>query len=87
MAPYQAIRYLIGLGHRRIAYLMGIDAISTQIERLKGWERAMREANLPTDGDLVVQADPRFYGVLPGRSGSLSLVGPATQRQKMPQRV
>ena len=27
---YQAIRYLISLGHRRIAYLMDIDVVSTQ---------------------------------------------------------
>jgi len=81
---YQAIRYLIGLGHRRIAYLMGIDAISTQIERLVGWERALREANLPIDDNLIVRADPRFYGVLPGAAGALSLVGPTAQRQKMP---
>ena len=43
---YQAIRYLIGLGHRRIACLINLDVISTQTERLKGWERALREAGL-----------------------------------------
>jgi LacI family transcriptional regulator len=81
---YQAIRYLIGLGHRRIACLINLDVISTQSERLKGWERALREADLPVDEALIVRADPRFYGVLPGEAGSLSLVEPAAQRQKMP---
>jgi LacI family transcriptional regulator len=80
---FQAVRYLTGLGHRRIAYLMGIDAISTQSERLKGWERAMHEAGLPTEG-LIVRADPRFYGVTPGLSGAVSLVRPKTQHQTMP---
>ena len=64
---YQAIRYLIGLGHRRIACLINLDVISTQSERLKGWERALREADLPIDEALIVRADPRFYGVLPGK--------------------
>ncbi len=81
---YQAIRYLIGLGHRRIACLINLDVISTQSERLKGWEQALQEAGLPVDEALIVRADPRFYGVLPGAAGSLSLVEPAAQRQKMP---
>ncbi len=81
---YQAISYLLGLGHRRIACLINLDVISTQAERRKGWERALREASLPVDDDLIVRADPRFYGVLPGVAGSLSLVRPVAQRQKMP---
>ena len=62
---YQAVRYLIQLGHRRIAYLMGIEAVSTQIERLAGWRRALCEAGLPIDESLVVQADPRFFEISP----------------------
>lgn len=81
---YRAISYLIGLGHRRIAALINLDAISTQRERLKGWERAHREAGLPVDEDLIVRADPRFYGVVPGEAGSLSLAGPVVRRQTMP---
>ncbi len=81
---YQAISYLIGLGHRRIAALINLDAISTQRERLRGWERAHREAGLPVDEDLIVRADPRFYGIEPGAAGSLSLAGPVVRRQAMP---
>ena len=81
---YQAISYLIGLGHHRIACLMGIEAISTQIERLRGWEQALCEAGLPMDYALVVQADPRFYGVVASAAGSLSLVRPVSQRRALP---
>ena len=81
---YLAVRYLIGLGHRRIACVIDLDVISTQRERRQGWERALREAGLPADDKLVVRADPRFYGVLPGASGSFTLIGPSTQRQRMP---
>lgn len=79
---YQAVRYLIGLGHQRIAYLMGIETVSTQIERLNGWKRALREANLPIDDELIVRADPRFYGILPGASGSV--IRPAPHHPTMP---
>ncbi len=81
---YLAIRHLIGLGHRRIACVIDLDAISTQRERRQGWERALREAGLPVDDSLVVRADPRFYGVLPGESGSFSSIGPFTQHQRLP---
>lgn len=79
---YQAIQYLISLGHRRIAYLMGIETVSTQIERLNGWKRALQDANLPLDEELIIRADPRFYGVVPSNSGSV--VRPAPRRQTMP---
>lgn len=81
---YQAIRYLIGLGHQRIACLINLDRISTQSERLRGWERALREAGLPVDERLIVRADPRFYGVLPDAAGALSLVEPSAHHQKLP---
>ncbi len=79
---YQAIRFLIDLGHRRIACLVGLDAVSTQVERLAGWQRALREAGLPVDEALVVHADPRFYGILPDEAGTV--VKPAPHQQPMP---
>ena len=81
---YQAIRYLIGLGHKRVACLIDLDVISTQQERLNGWKRALREAQLPVDDDLIVRADPHFYGVPPGAAVSPPATWPAAQRQKMP---
>lgn len=79
---YQAIRYLIGLGHRRIAYLMSLETISTQLERLEGWKQALREANLPVDDELIVRADPRFYGIQLGHGDSV--VRPAPHQPAMP---
>ncbi len=58
---YQATRYLIELGHRRIAILIGIETISTLATRFEGYKRALREADIPVDETLVVRADPRFY--------------------------
>lgn len=82
---HQAIQHLINLGHRRIAYLMGIEAVSTQIDRLNGWKRALQEANLPVEDELIVRADPRFYGVLP--SGSGFSVRSAPHRQSLPSAI
>ncbi len=81
---YQATRYLIGLGHQRIACLINLDVISTQRERLKGWEQALREANLPASEDLIVRADPHFYGIRSDTAGSLPLASPSTRGQRMP---
>ncbi len=79
---YRATRYLLDLGHRRIAYLMGIDTVSTQVERFNGWKRALQEAKLPIEDELIVRADPRFYGTVPGISASLTR--PAPSQQRMP---
>ncbi len=57
---YEATRYLIELGHRRIAVLMGLETISTQLDRFNGYKQAMEDAGLGVDDSLVVHADPRF---------------------------
>ncbi len=74
---YQAVRYLIALGHRRIAYLMGFEAVSTQTERLAGWQRALQEAGLPVEENLVVRADPRFAESAPAPASEAAPAGMA----------
>ena len=46
-------RYLIGLGHRRIALLTGRAALLPSSERLAGYRRAHAEAGLKVDPDLI----------------------------------
>lgn len=41
---YQATRYLLELGHRRIATITGQLHVTSGVERLKGFKRALREA-------------------------------------------
>lgn len=50
---YQAVRYLISLGHRRIAYLSGPVGLSTSRERLNGYTDALKTANIPIDDSIV----------------------------------
>jgi DNA-binding LacI/PurR family transcriptional regulator len=76
---YQATRYLIDLGHERFAFLMGLETISTQRDRLCGFKRALHEANLPLDEKLLVKADPRFYGTLANPFGFSIRPSPAPQ--------
>jgi LacI family transcriptional regulator len=58
---YQAVKYLIELGHRRIGILMGMETISTHVLRLNGYKRALIEAGLPSDEALIARTDNRFY--------------------------
>ena len=53
---YQATEYLLGLGHRRIAMMVGDLAISTAAQRLAGFEAAFAAAGAPLDPALVVPA-------------------------------
>jgi LacI family transcriptional regulator len=45
---YQAIRYLLELGHSRIACIAGQLHVTSGVERLKGFKRALREAGITT---------------------------------------
>jgi len=52
---YMAARYLLELGHRRIAYAIAESTSVPVVQaRLRGYRRAFREANLPLDESLLV---------------------------------
>lgn len=50
---YLATQRLIETGHRRILYLNGPSYISSARERLMGYQRALSEAGIPYDKELV----------------------------------
>ncbi len=50
---YALAKHLVDLGHRRIAVLTGRRNISTSIDRVAGCRRALEEAGLPLEDDLV----------------------------------
>jgi LacI family transcriptional regulator len=50
---YDLTRYLIELGHRRIACLTGQTAISTSLQRAAGYQRAMHEHGLSDEGLIL----------------------------------
>jgi LacI family transcriptional regulator, galactose operon repressor len=53
-AAYRAVRHLIGRGHTRIGMLAGRPLFSTNIERIAGYRRALREAGLDLDPQLLM---------------------------------
>lgn len=53
LAAFEAITYLIGLGHRRIGYVSGSLETSTGRERLAGYRRALETANIPVANDMM----------------------------------
>ncbi|WP_288431924.1 substrate-binding domain-containing protein [uncultured Deinococcus sp.] len=54
---YLATRHLIELGHRDIAHLRGPDGQQDAEERLRGYQAALRDNDLPSPPELVVQGD------------------------------
>lgn len=70
-ASYEAIRYLIGLGHQRIAVISGIQVHSTILDRMEGYRKAMREANLPIREEYLGQGDSHIES---GHGYGLSLL-------------
>jgi LacI family transcriptional regulator len=50
---YAGTRYLIGLGHRRIGFIVGRPDTTSGRERLSGYVRALREASIPMDNTLI----------------------------------
>jgi LacI family transcriptional regulator len=52
---YRATRYLLGLGHTRIAHLAGTAHHPDAADRLAGYRRALADAGLTVDEPLIVE--------------------------------
>lgn len=54
-AARQAVEYLLGLGHRRIAFIAGTPGTGQSAERQKGYADALQAAALPVDPALMME--------------------------------
>ena len=54
-AAYDAVNYLVKLGHKKIVYFSGPVHSGHSFERLQGYENALIENNIPVDYDLVIK--------------------------------
>jgi LacI family transcriptional regulator len=54
-SAYQATHYLLELGHRRIAHIMGPDHYYCAIERYEGYLQALLEAGITPEPELLLQ--------------------------------
>ena len=59
-AAYSATSYLLGLGHERIGMLAGDLALASGVDRLRGYQEALRARGLPSDAALVGHGEYRF---------------------------
>jgi LacI family transcriptional regulator len=59
-AAREMTEYLIGLGHRRIAFIIGRPGHYASGERLKGYKAALKAHKLAFNADYVRQGDFRF---------------------------
>jgi LacI family transcriptional regulator len=50
---YQAVSYLVQKGHSQVGVILDNPEISTNIERLAGYRRALEEAGIPYREDLI----------------------------------
>jgi DNA-binding LacI/PurR family transcriptional regulator len=55
-ASYTVTQHLLELGHKRIAFLAGPPAAPSSQERMEGYRRALREANIELDDKLIFNA-------------------------------
>lgn len=68
----QAMRHLIGLGHRRIAAITGPPGWLATEARLRAYYAALAAAGITPDPDLVVTSDFEFA---PGAAAAATLLG------------
>jgi LacI family transcriptional regulator len=54
---YDATRYLVELGHRRIGFISGLMQISSAVERLEGYKSALDDSQISFDEALVKQGN------------------------------
>jgi LacI family transcriptional regulator len=53
----EAMKYLIGLNHKRIAFVSGRPEIGSGIQRLQGYLDSLRNAGIEPDNELIVPGD------------------------------
>lgn len=74
----EAMRYLIGLGHRRIAHISGYDFLEASVERRRAYCDALAEAGIDVSDSLVRQSDFARPGGAAALRHFLSLDPPPT---------
>lgn len=55
---YMAVKHLISLGHRKIAFITSSPKLTFCIDRLNGYRSALKEAGIEYDESLVWESEP-----------------------------
>ena len=81
---FKATNHLIELGHARVAYIGDRFGLQSDVDRLKGYRKALRRAGLPLSQDLVAAGDGKTAG---GRAAAAKLLDPAIAAAQRPTAV
>ena len=73
----EAVRHLLSLGYRRIAFVGGHDDMSAQRDRRAGYTDALAATRVPVDPDLIVESAPTRDGGLAALATVLARDEPA----------
>jgi DNA-binding LacI/PurR family transcriptional regulator len=60
---FQGVRFLIGKGYKKIVHISGPEELTICKNRLKGYQKALQENNIPQDPDLI------YHGTLHEKNG------------------
>jgi DNA-binding LacI/PurR family transcriptional regulator len=77
-ASRQATEHLIGLGHRRIAYIGDQFGFQSDTERFAGYRRALEVADIPFLPELISHGDGKAEGGMLAMERLLALPEPPT---------
>ncbi len=75
---YKATKYLLELGHRRIACIEGPSPIKPSAQRVEGYQQALQEMGIPIDENLMVAGDFRYESGNAAMQKLLKLTDPPT---------
>ena len=59
-SSYNAVRKLIDKGHNKIGIITGLSGITTTLERLKGYKKALKDHNIPVNDNYIFSGDSKF---------------------------
>ncbi len=57
-----AVEHLVGLGHRRIAYIRGYEGFTADVPRVEGYRQACAAAGIPAADMVEIRGDGQFEG-------------------------
>lgn len=75
---YAATQHLLEAGHRRIGIILGLEGVPTSEERYAGYRKALQDAGIEEEPELVVRGDFRIQGGIRACNEILDLPEPPT---------
>jgi LacI family repressor for deo operon, udp, cdd, tsx, nupC, and nupG len=71
LAAYRAVKYLLAIGHTRVALITSNENFRYAMLRQAGYEKALKEAKVPLSNDYIVNGVVDYEG---GRQAMISLL-------------